>query len=237
MLLQAESSVRHPYATVNPWLFTPAIAPHIAAAEAGLAIDTARIVAAHAQLRADADVVLAEGAGGFLVPLDAESFLRGTAGPARHGSPAGRRTQARLPQSRAADGGSDRGARSRARRLDRQRQSLRSFRGAKRTSRHSPQSSARPASASCPGCLCLPSATPRRRFRMPCASSASHWNKRKNRVAAVGAVPYDARAVSPRIKGRPRELRCQSPSGNRSGQSLPASSRRSRFPRTRTGAC
>jgi dethiobiotin synthetase len=57
---------------VNPWLFEPAIAPHIAAAEAGLAIDTGRIVAAHERLRADAEVVLAEGAGGFLVPLDAK---------------------------------------------------------------------------------------------------------------------------------------------------------------------
>ena len=71
LLLQAESSIRHPYATVNPWLFEPAIAPHIAAAEAGLAIDTARIVAAYERLRAGAEVVLAEGAGGFLVPLDA----------------------------------------------------------------------------------------------------------------------------------------------------------------------
>jgi|SRR5688572_20217004 len=70
LLLQAESSMHHPYALVNPWLFEPAIAPHIAAAEAGIAIDTARIVAAHAQLRERADVVLAEGAGGFLVPLD-----------------------------------------------------------------------------------------------------------------------------------------------------------------------
>lgn len=70
LLLQAESSVRHPYAVVNPWLFEPAIAPHLAAAEAGIAIDTLRIAAAHAELRAGADVVLAEGAGGFLVPLD-----------------------------------------------------------------------------------------------------------------------------------------------------------------------
>jgi len=72
LLLQAESSSRHPYALVNPWLFTPAIAPHLAAAEAGIAIGTARIVAAHAALRATADIVIAEGAGGFLVPLDAE---------------------------------------------------------------------------------------------------------------------------------------------------------------------
>ena len=71
LLLQAESSARHPYATVNPCLFEAAIAPHIAAAETGVAIDTDRIVAAHAALRASAAVVIAEGAGGFLVPLDA----------------------------------------------------------------------------------------------------------------------------------------------------------------------
>jgi len=71
LLLQAESSVRHPYALVNPWLFEPAIAPHIAAAEAGVVIDAGRIVRACETLRASADIVLAEGAGGFLVPLDA----------------------------------------------------------------------------------------------------------------------------------------------------------------------
>ncbi len=71
LLLQAEASERHSYATVNPWLFEPAIAPHIAAAEAGVVIDTDRIVSAHESLRASAEVVLAEGAGGFLVPLDA----------------------------------------------------------------------------------------------------------------------------------------------------------------------
>jgi dethiobiotin synthetase len=55
---------------VNPCLFAPAIAPHIAAAELGVAIDTGLIQSAHAALRASADVVIAEGAGGFLVPLD-----------------------------------------------------------------------------------------------------------------------------------------------------------------------
>lgn len=70
LMLQSESSASHPYADVNPWLFEPAIAPHIAAVEAGLEIDTARIVAAHARLADNSDVVLAEGAGGFLVPLD-----------------------------------------------------------------------------------------------------------------------------------------------------------------------
>ena len=70
LLLQAESSVRHPYAIVNPWLFEAAIAPHIAAAESGVVIDTDRIMQAYETLAATADVVLAEGAGGFLVPLD-----------------------------------------------------------------------------------------------------------------------------------------------------------------------
>jgi len=75
LLLQAEASARHPYATVNPCLFEPAIAPHIAAAEAGVAIPLEAIAAAHERLRASADVVLAEGAGGFLVPLDATRSL------------------------------------------------------------------------------------------------------------------------------------------------------------------
>ena len=70
LLLQAEARVRHAYATVNPWLFEPAIAPHLAAAEAGTAIGTDRIAADHALLCASAEVVIAEGAGGFLVPLD-----------------------------------------------------------------------------------------------------------------------------------------------------------------------
>ncbi len=70
LLLQAESSARHAYALVNPCLYEPAIAPHIAAAESGVAIDVDRIVAAFRTLAASADVVLAEGAGGFLVPMD-----------------------------------------------------------------------------------------------------------------------------------------------------------------------
>ena len=54
---------------VNPYLFAPPIAPHIAAAEAGQAIEPAPIRAAFDALRAHADAVLVEGVGGFLVPL------------------------------------------------------------------------------------------------------------------------------------------------------------------------
>lgn len=69
--LLAASAVLAPRALVNPYLFQPAIAPHIAAAQAGVVIDIAHIVAALAALRAMADAVLVEGVGGFCVPLGA----------------------------------------------------------------------------------------------------------------------------------------------------------------------
>jgi dethiobiotin synthetase len=56
---------------VNPYLFTPPIAPHIAAAQAGVAIDLQLIVDAYSRLAALADVVVVEGVGGFRVPLNA----------------------------------------------------------------------------------------------------------------------------------------------------------------------
>ena len=67
--LIAASSVTAPRELVNPYLFAPAIAPHIAAAESGRPIDLARIEQAFAALRPLADVVLVEGVGGFCVPL------------------------------------------------------------------------------------------------------------------------------------------------------------------------
>jgi dethiobiotin synthetase len=74
-LLRAASAVQAPRELVNPYLFEPAIAPHIAAAEIGCAIDIAHIVAAYAALceLADADAILVEGVGGFCVPLSAHT--------------------------------------------------------------------------------------------------------------------------------------------------------------------
>ncbi len=69
LALAAESSRQWPYEVVNPYLFEPAIAPHIAAAEAGLEIRLEPIVQALSRLRQGSDVVVVEGAGGFLVPL------------------------------------------------------------------------------------------------------------------------------------------------------------------------
>lgn len=68
--LLAASSVMPPLEWVNPFLYEPAIAPHIAACEANRPIDMAVIQQALAQLQLLADVVWVEGVGGFRVPLD-----------------------------------------------------------------------------------------------------------------------------------------------------------------------
>jgi dethiobiotin synthetase len=54
---------------VNPYLFREPIAPHIAAEHKGVRIELARIVESFEALSAGSDIVLVEGAGGFLVPL------------------------------------------------------------------------------------------------------------------------------------------------------------------------
>jgi dethiobiotin synthetase len=58
------------YATVNPYAFLPPIAPHIAAAEAGVRIDLERIARQWDELVTGRDFALMEGAGGWLVPID-----------------------------------------------------------------------------------------------------------------------------------------------------------------------
>ena len=55
----------------NPFAFAAAIAPHLAAIEAGIAIDIERIREAYDGLAARADRIVVEGAGGVCVPLDA----------------------------------------------------------------------------------------------------------------------------------------------------------------------
>jgi len=69
LALQAESSRRWPYATVNPYAFEPPIAPHLAAAEAGVEVRLEAIRSNYEELKAASETVVIEGAGGFLVPL------------------------------------------------------------------------------------------------------------------------------------------------------------------------
>lgn len=67
LALMAAANVAQDYERVNPFAFEPAIAPHIAAAQAGVAVDPERVAAIAAGTRADHLVV--EGAGGWCVPL------------------------------------------------------------------------------------------------------------------------------------------------------------------------
>ena len=67
--LIAASGVEAPRELVNPYLYAPAIAPHIAALEAGRPIDLERIAQSFAALRPLADAIVVEGVGGFCVPL------------------------------------------------------------------------------------------------------------------------------------------------------------------------
>ena len=69
--LFAAGNVDAPLADRNPYAFASPIAPHVAAARSGVAIDLERIAAAHARLAGRADVVVVEGAGGPLVPIGA----------------------------------------------------------------------------------------------------------------------------------------------------------------------
>lgn len=67
--LRAAGSFDPGLADLNPVCLRSPIAPHIAAAEEGVAIDEAAILAAYGRLAAQADVMLVEGVGGFRVPL------------------------------------------------------------------------------------------------------------------------------------------------------------------------
>lgn len=67
--LKAASNVVAPDELVNPYCLAPAIAPHIAAAHAGVTIEIERIRNAYLALAPMADRVVVEGAGGYKVPL------------------------------------------------------------------------------------------------------------------------------------------------------------------------
>lgn len=69
LALQAQGSHAAPYELINPYVFEPAIAPHLAAAKAGVRIELEPIKTAFASLATEADLVILEGAGGWRVPL------------------------------------------------------------------------------------------------------------------------------------------------------------------------
>ncbi|MBM3111982.1 dethiobiotin synthase [Pseudomonas sp. P66] len=70
MALIAQSSIKLPYEQVNPFAFEPAIAPHLAAREAGVVLSVQGLLTPMRQiLEQGADFTLIEGAGGWRVPL------------------------------------------------------------------------------------------------------------------------------------------------------------------------
>ena len=74
--LMAQSSPGIDYHKVNPWCYAPPIAPHIAARETGKSIDLTQLSAFLQQAKnLDVDLCLVEGAGGWHLPLDAETLL------------------------------------------------------------------------------------------------------------------------------------------------------------------
>lgn len=73
--LQQQASIRLDYALVNPYCYAPAIAPHLAAEEAGILIEKDKIINNYNEIKGSAGCVLVEGAGGWQVPLNADETL------------------------------------------------------------------------------------------------------------------------------------------------------------------
>ena len=70
-LLRFASNVDVPLDDLNPYALQTPIAPHIAARQEDVAIEIAHIVQCYDRLASTAEVVVVEGVGGFLVPINA----------------------------------------------------------------------------------------------------------------------------------------------------------------------
>jgi len=73
--LIAQSNCELPYEMVNPYCFEPPIAPHIAARRVDQRIEVEKIISAYNELRDAADVVIVEGVGGWMVPIDGRQTM------------------------------------------------------------------------------------------------------------------------------------------------------------------
>ena len=73
--LQQQASMELDYELINPYAFEPAIAPHLAADQAGIAIDTKEILNIYKEIEKNSDLVLVEGVGGWQVPLNEDETL------------------------------------------------------------------------------------------------------------------------------------------------------------------
>jgi dethiobiotin synthetase len=70
LALAAASTVAIPYELTNPYCLIDPLSPDIAASRAGITIDIETILRAYREITGQADSVVVEGAGGWLVPIN-----------------------------------------------------------------------------------------------------------------------------------------------------------------------
>lgn len=76
LILQEASSIALLYRAHNPYAFAPAIAPHIAAAQAGVTISLDKLSAGLAEIKEhEAEWIFVEGAGGWRLPISEQEYL------------------------------------------------------------------------------------------------------------------------------------------------------------------
>src|SRR5690606_27882575 len=80
MALAAAGNVDLPYELTNPCCLARPTAPHLAARDAGIRIEPAAIRAAFEAIQLRSELVIVEGAGGWLAPI-AETDVAGSPGP------------------------------------------------------------------------------------------------------------------------------------------------------------
>jgi dethiobiotin synthetase len=73
--LLAASNVKSTYEDVNPWLLSIPASPHLAARHDGVSIGVDKIVTAYGRLAATSDIVMVEGAGGWLAPISSVATM------------------------------------------------------------------------------------------------------------------------------------------------------------------
>lgn len=74
--LLKQSGLNIPYHLINPYAFAPPIAPHLAAAAVGEAIQIDNILKAYHALRQQTDKLIIEGVGGWRVPINERESLK-----------------------------------------------------------------------------------------------------------------------------------------------------------------
>jgi dethiobiotin synthetase len=73
--LLGASNVKSAYEDVNPWLLTTPASPHLAARHDGVSIGAEKVLTAFRRLAAASDVVMVEGAGGWLAPISSVATM------------------------------------------------------------------------------------------------------------------------------------------------------------------